>query len=173
MNRSLGNVIADSLELCLGYAERLLKDVKPEQFGRFAVINGQMIESNHPAFVYGHLCLYGPRILSQLGQPGPVAPEGFDTVFSKDAKCVDDPNGTVYPAMAAVTQAFFEGYKAALPVLRSLPDDAFQPVNPLGGRMTDLFPTLGSLQTFYCGGHMMMHLGQVSAWRRMMGLGAA
>lgn len=75
--------------------------------------------------------------------------------------------------MAAVTAAFFDGYKAALPVLRSLPDEAFQAVNPLGGRMTDLFPTLGSLQAFYCSGHMMMHLGQISAWRRMMGLGAA
>jgi hypothetical protein len=26
---------------------------------------------------------------------------------------------------------------------------------------------------FYVGGHMMLHLGQLSAWRRMMGLGAA
>ncbi len=173
MTRSLGNVIADSLELCLGYAERLLKDVTPEQFARFAVVNGQTIESNHPAFVYGHLCLYGPRILSQLGQPGPVVPECFESVFSKDATCADDSTGTVYPAMTAVTQAFFEGYKAALPALRSLPDEAFQAVNPLGGRMTDLFPTLGSLQAFYCSGHMMMHLGQISAWRRMMGLGAA
>ena len=173
MNRSQGNVAADSLELCLGYAERLLKDVTPEQFGRFAVVHGQVIESNHPAFVYGHLSLYGPRILSQLGQPGPVAPEGFEMVFSKDAKCVDDAGGTVYPAMAQVTQAFFDGYKAALPVLRSMPDSAFQIANPMGGRMTDLFPTLGSLHVFYCGGHMMMHLGQISAWRRMMQLGAA
>ena len=91
MSRSLGNVIADSLELCLGYSERLLKDVTPEQFARFAVVNGQTIESNHPAFVYGHLCLYGPRILSQLGQPGPTAPPNFEAVFSKDAKCTDDP----------------------------------------------------------------------------------
>ena len=112
----------------------------------------------------------GLGFLARLVSRGP---EGFDAVFSKDAKCVDDPNGTVYPAMTAVTQAYFDGYKAALPVLRSLPDDAFQAVNPLGGRMTDLFPTLGSLHAFYCGGHMMMHLGQVSAWRRMMNLGAA
>ena len=165
--------MADSLEQCLRYAERLLNDVKPEQFARFAVVNGKVIESNHPAFVYGHLSLYGPRILSQLGQPGPIASEGFDAAFSKDARCVDDPNGAVYPPMEAVTQAFFDGYKAAVPVLRSLPDEAFQPANPMGGRMTELFPTLGSLQTFYCGGHMMMHLGQVSAWRRMMDLGAA
>ena len=52
MSRSIGNVIADSLELCLGYSERLLKDVAPEQFCRFAVVNGKTIESNHPAFVY-------------------------------------------------------------------------------------------------------------------------
>ncbi|HQX49608.1 MAG TPA: hypothetical protein PLY87_07530 [Planctomycetaceae bacterium] len=173
MSRSQGNVAADSLELCLGYAERLLKDVTPEQFGRLAVVNGQVIESNHPAFVYGHLSLYGPRILSELGQPGPVVPEGFQAIFSKDAKCVDDSNGTVYPEMAKVTQAFFDGYKAALPALRSLPDSAFQAENPMSGRMTELFPTLGSLHAFYCGGHMMIHLGQVSAWRRMMNLGAA
>lgn len=173
MSRSLGNVIADSLELCLSYAERLLKDVKAEQFARFAVVNGYVIESNHPAFVYGHLCLYGPRILNQFGQAGPTVPVGFESVFSKDATCVDDPDGNIYPAMADVTQVYFDGYKSALAVLRSLEDDAFQDVNPLGGRMTDLFPTLGSLHTFYCGGHMMMHLGQVSAWRRMMKLGAA
>ncbi len=173
MSRSLGNLIADSLELCLGYAERLLKDVTPEQFARFAAPGGQTIESNHPAFVYGHLSIYGPRILTQLNQPGPSVPGGFDAVFSKDAKCVDDPTGTIYPPMAAVTSAFFDGYRAAVAVLRAAPDEAFQGPNPLGGPMAIKFPTLGSLQSFYCGGHLMMHLGQISAWRRMAGLGAA
>jgi len=26
---------------------------------------------------------------------------------------------------------------------------------------------------FYLGGHVMLHIGQMSAWRRMMGLGPA
>lgn len=173
MARSLGNVIADSLGLSLGYAERLLKDVTPAHFARYASIGGKTIESNHPAFVYGHLSIYGPRMFTQLGQPGPSVPAGFEAVFSKDAKCVDDPTGTVYPPMEAVTSAFFSGYKAALELLRTTPDDAFQKPNPMEGRMLELFPTLGSLHTFYSGGHIMMHLGQVSAWRRMMGLGAA
>jgi len=173
MSRSLGNMIGDSLELCLGYSERLLKNVTPEQFARYAVVNGKVIESNHPAFAYGHLCLYGPRIFSQFGKTGPVAPDSFEAIFSKDAKCTDDPDGKIYPSMSVVSQVYFDGYKAALELLRSLPDSAFQVANPVGGRMTDLFPTLGSLHAFYCGGHMMMHLGQVSAWRRMMGLGAA
>ena len=34
MPRSLGNVIADSLQLSVGYAERLLKDVPAGQFAR-------------------------------------------------------------------------------------------------------------------------------------------
>lgn len=173
MTRSLGNIIADSLQLSLNYGERLLKDVTPAQFARFACPGGQAIESNHPAFIYGHLSLYGPRILTQLGRTAPVIPAGFEAVFSKDAKCTDDPTGTIYPAMGTVTQFFFDGYKAAAAALREVPDAALQQPNPLEGRMAELFPSLGSLQSFYCGGHLMMHLGQMSAWRRMAGLGAA
>lgn len=173
MTRSLGNIIADSLQLSLNYGERLLKDVTPSQFARFAAPGGQIVESNHGAFIYGHLSLYGPRILTQLGHAAPVVPAGFEAAFSKDAKCADDPTGTIYPAMGVVTQFFFDGYKAAAAVLRETPDAALQQPNPIEGRMTDLFPTLGSLQAFYCGGHLMMHLGQMSAWRRMAGLGAA
>jgi hypothetical protein len=173
MSRSLGNVIADSLELSVGYGERLLKDVTPEMFARYAAPGGTTIESNHPAFVFGHLSLYGPRILTQLGQPAPTIPANFDALFSKDAKCVDDPAATIYPSMAEVTTVFFDGYKAAATALRSIPDEALQAPNPMEGRMAALFPTLGSLQAFYCGGHLMMHLGQISAWRRMAGLGAA
>lgn len=172
MSRSVGNIIADSLEVSIGYAERLLRDITAGKFARFASPGGQLIESNHPAFVYGHLSLYGPRILQQLGQPGPTVPDSFEAVFSKDAKCVDDPDGTVYPAMSVVTDTFFSGYRTAAAALRSAPDSAFDVPNPMEGRMSVLFPTLGSLHSFYCGGHVMMHLGQISAWRRMIGLGA-
>ena len=35
------------------------------------------------------------------------------------------------------------------------------------------FPTKGAALGFYVGGHFMMHMGQLSAWRRAMGMGAA
>ncbi len=173
MTRSLGNIIADSLELSLSYGERLLKDVTPDKFARYASVGGVVIEANHPAFSYGHLSLYGPRILTQLGIPGPTVPDGFEALFSKDAKCVDDPNGTIYPAMDKITAAFFDGYRAAVSTFRSLPDSALQVPNPMEGPQAVRFPALGSLQNFYAGGHIMMHLGQISTWRRMMGLGPA
>jgi len=173
MSRSVGNCIADSLDLCVGYAERLLKDVTTENFGRFAAPGGVPVDSNHPAFVLGHLALYAPRILRDLKAPVPAVPAGFDAVFSKDAKCVDDPAASIYPTMDAVKAAFFDGYRAASAALRATSDDTFQQPNPNPGRLAELFPSLGSMHAFYCGGHMMMHLGQLSAWRRMAGLGAA
>lgn len=170
MARTLGNVIADSLGVSLGYADRLLRGVPPERFARFAAPGGVTVESNHPAFIYGHLSLYAPKVLLQIGHPAPPVPEHFDVVFSKDAECRDDPDGDLYPAKDAVLDFFHEGYRMVTAGLRSTPDEAFEKANPAEGRMRELFPTIGSVQAFYCGGHMMMHLGQMSGWRRMEGL---
>ncbi len=175
MAHSIGNIIADSLQVGLAHAEKLLQGVTPEMFARFGRPGGCVVESNHAAFVLGHLSLYGPRIVDHLGGDAKsVAPPAhFAALFSKDARCQDDPEGTIYPPMAEVTEAFFRGYRAALTALRQAPDELFQQSNPLGGRLAELFPTLGSLHAFYVGGHLMGHLGQMSAWRRMHGLGPA
>lgn len=173
MSRTLGETIGDSLQVTMGYGERLLKDVTADKFARFGNVGETTVESNHPAFVYGHLSLYAPRILKDLGHAAPAIPDNFEAVFSKDATCVDDPDGRIYPAMDQVTKFFFTGYKAALEALQATPDETFQQPNPLGGGMAERFPTLGSMHNFYVGGHVMIHMGQMSAWRRMMGLGSA
>lgn len=173
--RSLGMTIADSLNLSLNYAQRLLKDVSANQFARFAAPGGVVVPSNHAAFVYGHLSLYAPRIVSQLGGDSAhlTPPDGFEQAFSRDAQCVDDVDGAIYPAMSAITEYFFRGYEVAKTALLAASDDQLQQANPMEGRMRELFPTMGSMHAFYVGGHMMMHLGQVSAWRRMLGLAPA
>ena len=173
MTRSLGNVIADSLQVSLGYGERLLKDIPADRFARFATPGGTVVTSNHPAFVYGHLSLYAPKVLFQIGHPAPPLPDHFEIRFSKDATCVDDTDGDLYPSRDEIVDFFLEGHRMVMAALRSTPDETFQQPNPAEGRMRQLFPTIGSAQAFYCGGHMMMHLGQVSAWRRMEGLGVA
>lgn len=169
MARSQGLCIADSLKLCLGYAERLLKDIPAEQFGRLANVGGTVINSNHPAFIYGHLALYGPRIADELGKEATSIPDSFESVFSHTVTCVDDPDGTIYPAMDEVTSVFFDGYKNALSALESATDEQLAVTNP-NEAMIPKFPTMGSMHTFYVGGHMMIHMGQLSAWRRMMGM---
>lgn len=147
--------------------------VTPQNFARFAAPSGHVIESNHPAFIFGHLSLYAPRVVEQLGQDAAAItpPEAFNEVFSKDAKCVDDVDGTIYPDMSLVTDSFFNGYQAALDALQNASDETLQQSNPTG--MAERFPTIGSMHGFYVGGHMMIHLGQLSAWRRMQNLGPA
>jgi hypothetical protein len=173
MARSLGNVIADSLQQSLRYGERLLKNVTAVRAARFAAPGGVVVESNHPAFIYGHLSLYAPKILRLIGHPAPPVPDGFELAFSKDAACVDDVDGDLYPALDDIVAFFLEGHRMTIGALRSTPDAVFDQPNPAEGRMQELFPTIGSVQAFYCGGHMMMHLGQMSGWRRMEGLGPA
>jgi hypothetical protein len=173
MARSLGNLIADSLTVSFSYAERLVVGITAERFARFATPGGVIVASNHPAFIYGHLSLYAPRVLRQIDHPAPSVPDSFELAFSKDAVCRDDPDGTLYPPMDEVVAFFREGYRMVAGALRSSPDEPFERANPAEGPMKKLFPTIGSVQGFYCGGHMMMHLGQLSAWRRMEGLPAA
>ena len=64
---TIGPMIAASARLGLVYAERLLKDVTAEQFARYAIIGDTVIESNHPAFIYGHLSLYAGNVIKGVG----------------------------------------------------------------------------------------------------------
>ena len=171
---NIGPMISASARLGLGYARRLLKDVTPEQFARFAKIGDTTIESNHAAFIYGHLSLYACRVIDGVGgdASGYQPSAAFLEAFSKDAKCVDDPDGSIYPGMDEVTSALLESYSAAADALDAADDAVFLTENP-NEVMRGKFPTTGAMHAFYMSGHFMMHMGQMSAWRRAMGLGPA
>lgn len=171
---NIGPMIAASARLGLGYAERLLQDVRADQFARFAWAGDRAIESNHPAFIYGHLSLYSSSVIKGAGgDPAEFLPaDRFQQLFSKDAKCVDDPDGSIYPPMDEVTAALLDGHRAAAAVLEAAADEVFLQENP-NDRMRAKFPTNGAMLGFYVGGHFMLHMGQMSAWRRAVGLGPA
>lgn len=172
---NIGPILAASGNLGLLYAERLLAGIAPNNFARFARPGGVIVQSNHPAFILGHLSLYPQRILTQLNQPvGPAAvPENYEALFRNGVACEDDPEGKRYPAMNELTTRFFEAYRAALAALSNANDETLIAPNPAEGRMRELFPTLGGALGFYVGGHVHSHLGQLSAWRRAMGMAAA
>ncbi len=167
---TIGPLIADSAQLGLGYAERLLKELPADNFARLARAGDHVVEANHPAFLLGHLSLYPCRVVAQLGHDAAaIEPTASETdVFSKDAKCVDDPQGTIYPSMNKVTERFFTAYRTAIEVVTQADDKVFERENP-NEAMRKRFATLGSMHAFYLGGHLMMHLGQFSTWRRVWG----
>lgn len=170
----IGHTISASTRLAMGYVDRLLTDVTVENFARFASCGGVTIESNHPCFILGHLSLYGPRVVKELGgdMAGIEPTSAFQDAFSKSATCVDDPDGSIYPSMDEVVGAFRAGQERAISVLEQTSDEIFKTENP-NEPMRGKFPTMGQMHAFYLGGHLMMHLGQFSAWRRAVGLGSA
>jgi hypothetical protein len=171
----IGQIIASAATLTLFYAERLLVGVTPDMFARLARPGNVVLKSNHPAFILGHLCLYPPRILERLNQPVGAAAYAlaYDALFKSGVECQDDPDGRLYPPMDALTKQFFEGYRAAQAAVAAAPDELLCGPNPAEGRMRELFPILGGMLNFYLTGHAQSHLGQLSAWRRAMGLPAA
>ncbi|MGD9689308.1 MAG: DinB family protein [Phycisphaerales bacterium] len=164
----------ESSRRSLDLARRLLTGIEPRRFARLPVVGGVTVNTNHPAFIYGHLSLYPAIILDLCGldaRPAGV-PDGFEPRFQRDSACVDDPGGAVYPSMDVITSAFFSGYGHLLAALPGVTLEVLdRPTRH--ARLAATFPTVGFATTFLMGNHVATHLGQVSAWRRCMGLGRA
>ncbi|MEM6692728.1 MAG: DinB family protein [Planctomycetota bacterium] len=170
----IASIIAASARLSLGYAERLAKDVPSENFGRLAQHDGKVIEANHPSFICGHLCLYSPRIVAELGGDASAItpPSHYADRFSKDHQCLDDPSGNIYPAKDELLETLASGYHLAIETIEQQSDETFARPNA-NEAMRSRFPTVGAMHAFYTGGHFMIHMGQWSTWRRVMGFGPA
>lgn len=158
----------------LDLSRRLLVDIRPDQFARQPNLHATLIRTNHPAFVYGHLTLYPGIILSMCGLDATPAapPEDFSTLFSRGVECRDDPSGTIYPPMPIITDAFFRAWTHALATLPTLSSEILIKPNTDASR-SQTFPTIGFALHFLLANHTATHLGQVSAWRRCMGMGPA
>ena len=172
---SIANAIIPAGNLSKMYAEMMLKDVTPAMFARFASPGGKVIQSNHAAFVFGHLAMYPHRIFDMLGQPkgATTPPEGWEALFKAGVECKDDPTGTIYPSMEKIVSFHKAAYDAALTAVAAASDEQLMKPNPAEGRMKEMFPTVGAVCNFILAAHPMSHYGQVSAWRRCFGLGSA
>jgi len=169
-----GAAIARLGRVGAGLSDRLLEGVGPERFARQPeAAAGGRIACNHPAFIFGHLALYPPRMLEMLGAaPEPAAPEGFEARFAAGIPCRDDPEGRLYPGMDAILGAFRDGYGALLETLPAVPDERLAAGNPHEALRERLgLATVGEACAFMLTGHVQFHLGQLSTWRRAMGLG--
>jgi hypothetical protein len=169
---SIGTILAQTGNLTVLSAERLLNGITPQTFARFARPGGVELRSNHPAFILGHLSLYPVRVLTHIGRDaGDIAPPPkYDELFKNGVECRDDPAGTIYPPMAGVRDFFFRSFRTAIAAMAEADDARLAGPNPSEGRMKELFPSLGSMLNFYLSGHAHAHLGQLSAWRRAQGL---
>lgn len=171
----VGSLIADAGTVGMRYARRLLESIPADRFARVACPGGVPIPSNHPAFNVGHLTCYPVKIaeLLSVDPTAASAPANFLALFSKENQCVDDPDGTIYPAKEEILAVFNRTYEAGFAALRECDDSLLLGPNPVDSPLKNICPTLGSMLAFYAIGHVTSHLGQVSTWRRMEGMPAA
>jgi hypothetical protein len=146
----------------LWYANALVKDLTEEQMVAQPVAGKTM---NHPAWVLGHLPTACDFALSLMGQKG-VAPAGWDTLFGMSSKPQNDRK--LYPSKAELLSALEAGYKAAGEAFKQFP--AAKHADPMPDNLKQIWPTVGDALVFLLTAHDATHLGQLSAWRRAMGL---
>jgi hypothetical protein len=160
------------------YTEKLLVGIRPEQGAckpRFETKAGvAVVDTNHPVFVFGHLALYPTRTLSFAGLDGKAlaAPAGWQELFAAGVACHDDPDGKIYPKLDVVSAQYLKATDAMIAMLEKADDKVLSAPTP-DERMRERFPVAGAAIAFMMNNHTMMHLGQVSVWRRCFGLPSA
>ena len=164
---SIADTITPGANMSLHYAMTLASDIPAERWGESAIAG-----CSHPAFNYAHLAVYPNRMLAILGREDLCIELPFDPeLVLPGAACLED--ASCYPDKDEVLKLMQEGYEAVIGLVSTLGEDQLSAANPLEGRMADMFPTTGSVIAFMLNNHVMMHMGQVSAWRRAIGLGSA
>ena len=157
--------IADCLDLTTGYGQLLAGDIPAEQFAHMPAPG-----MNHPAFCFGHVTLSTGQALALIGRSDLVVePDGYAALFGMGVECVEQDGR--YPAMEAILDWYLTQHRAAAGAIRGVSDEALTAASPPGGMLSERLPTVGALLNFAVHGHHMVHLGQISAWRRAMGLG--
>lgn len=163
---SVAAAIIGPATIARGYAAGLLKGVSPDRAAR----KPEGINANHPAWVLGHVAIYHDHLLGMLGREDlAAAREGWAKLFDHDSECRDDPDGSIYPPLEEIAARFNERTDTLLGVLAES-DGALAAPNTW--IYPDTLRSVGDLMNFMLVAHVMMHLGQVSTWRRAMGLGS-
>lgn len=163
----------------LGYAKLLVNGVTASNAARKPAFEGpdglKVVDCNHPMFVFGHLGLYGTRIytLAQQEVPAEVAaPVSWNDLFKAGVECRDDPKGTIYPEWSKVWEHYLKSSEVAIDKLARMPDSFYEQPHP-DPKVRERFATIGATMLFLFNNHPMSHLGQISTWRRCLGLPSA
>jgi len=148
-------------QFLVGFGQRLLSEIPDER-----LTEQPLPGVNHPAWILGHLALTADGVGETLGGQKTL-PAEWKTLFGQGSK----PSSvrSAYPSKSELLQAF-EGYHQRLreQAAAAGPEVLSQPTpNPIARAA---FPTLKELAAFILTGHVGVHLGQLSAWRRMIGL---
>lgn len=156
------SAICDCLDITLRYADLLAADIPTDSFGHMPHPN-----MNHPAFCFGHLAMYPNMVLDMIGRADlKVEKPGWGELFNAPIQCVEQDGR--YPGKDEIMAHFMERHRAVSAALREVSSETLEQEHD--GYFKGKIKTVGGVVNFMLAGHTMLHMGQVSAWRRAMGL---
>lgn len=120
---------------------------------------------NHPAWILGHLALTAQGVLGSFG--GSPPPAEWKPLYGAGSKPTT--TRSAYPSKEELVRTYEQSYeKLRQAVSAATAEQLGKPTtNP---RMKDILPTAKEMLTFLLTGHVGVHLGQLSTWRRLMGM---
>lgn len=158
--------IVPAVRLTIGLAQSMVADIPPDKFAR----KPEGVDTNHPAWALGHLSIYPDTVLEFIGRSDLADPDDrFGELFKAGSECCDDAAGSIYPGKDEIVARFTERMNTVADALEVVDEAALAKAND--AVFPDKLPTVGAAANFLLGHHVMLHLGQISAWRRSMGLG--
>lgn len=145
------------------YGPKLVADLTEEQMALQPVADGA--PANHPAWVFSHLNAYLPVI------EGLILGKEFDDPKQHRFGMLSRPEAdrSIYAAKDELVDEFVKGHQRVAEILADCDDSIFEQAVQLP-RWKDVMPTVGIALPYVMLNHENMHLGQLSAWRRIQGM---
>lgn len=148
-------------EFLLHYCCMLTADIADEHMTR-----QPMLGVNHPAWILGHLAFSAEMIVVRLGGDK-FLPANWTDLF-KPGSSPRAVRGE-YPGKDELLQALDDSFARARAAVAGASAETLATATP-NPRMREGLPTLRESAAFVLTGHLGVHLGQLSSWRRMMGM---
>ena len=143
------------------YCRMLTGDVPDERFAEQPIPG-----VNHPAWIVGHLAVSTDSANALLGGQK-VLSEKWGRLFGRGSKLCS--SRAEYPAKDELLQAVEAGFQRACEIAATVSSECTARPNP-NPILKESLPTAGDAFAFVLTSHFAAHLGQLSAWRRMIGL---
>ena len=158
------STMVDALLFCWGknrdYGERLVADLSAEQMVAMPAAG-----ANHAAWILCHLNVYFPVLMGLLQKQPFDDPKQHR--FGMLSKPIADQ--AEYPEKAALIAEFTDGHEQVAAALSAADESVFEAPQSLERWQANM-PKAGISIHYLMLLHENLHLGQLSAWRRMQGL---
>ncbi|MFB3892937.1 MAG: DinB family protein [Phycisphaerae bacterium] len=120
----------------------------------------------HPASIVGHVAAVYGFVAGMMEGKAPALPQGWPQSMAHSAQCQPD---TAYPPKDELLSVLKCARGRVIEALRkATPEDLARPIEH--PRLKAIFPTVGALAISSLTVHDATHNGQLSSWRRAMGM---